>query len=33
MGFLKALGIFLVAAGIVKIALGLYIRWKEKHNG
>lgn len=33
MGILKALAIFLIAAGIVKIALGAYQLLKEKHDG
>lgn len=33
MGILKALGIFLVAAGVCKIALGLCIRRRERHDG
>ena len=33
MGILKALAIFLIAAGIVKIALGAYRLLKEKHDG
>lgn len=33
MGALKFLSLFLIAAGIVKIALGSYKLWKEKHDG
>ena len=33
MGALKFLGLFLIAAGIVKIALGSYKLWKEKRDG